>query len=60
LIENEIPKIEDQILSLNNKIEKEAPSLFPAEFREITNKIEELKVRMDKLKFHWLELDEKD
>ncbi len=60
LIEKAIKNIEDQILLLNNKIEKEASSLSPADFREITNKLEELKVRMDELEFRWLELDEKN
>ncbi len=60
LIEKEIKNIEDQILSLNNKIEKEASSLSPADFRKITNKLEEFKEKLDELEFRWLELDEKD
>ena len=45
---------------MNTKIEKEASSLSPVEFKEITNKLEELQDELDKLEFRWLELDEKN
>ena len=60
LIEKEIPEIEKQITALNSKIEKEASSLSPADFKEITDKLKELNVRMDELESRWLELDEKN
>lgn len=60
LIEKEIPEIEKQIIALNNKIEKEASSLSPADFKEITNELGKLEVRMDELESRWLELDEKN
>ena len=60
LIEKEIENIEDQISILNTKIEKEASNLSPADFREITNELKKLEVRMDELESRWLELDEKN
>jgi len=60
LIEKEIPEIENQIKALNNKIEKEASNLSPADFKEITNELENLEHRMDELESRWLELDEKN
>jgi ABC transport system ATP-binding/permease protein len=60
LIEKEIPEIEKQIVTLNSKIEKEASNLSPGDFKEITDKLEELEVRMDELESRWLELDEKN
>ena len=52
--------IEEKISILNTKIEKEASSLSPADFRKITNELEEFKVRLDELEFRWLELDERN
>jgi len=60
LIEKKMKDIEDQISIMNTKIEKEASSLSPIEFKEITNKLEELQDELDKLEFRWLELDEKN
>ena len=60
LIEKKMKDIEDQISIMNTKIEKEASSLSPVEFKEITNKLEELQDELDKLEFRWLELDEKN
>ncbi len=60
LIEKEIPEIEKQTSELNSKIEKEASILSPADFREITNELKKLEVRMDELESRWLELDEKN
>ena len=60
LIEKEIPEIEEQIIILNNKIEIEASSLSPTNFKEITNKLEELQIKLDELESRWLELDEKE
>ena len=60
MIEKEIPEIEKQIVTLNSKIEKEASNLSPGDFKEITDKLEELEVRMDELESRWLELDEKN
>ncbi len=60
LIEKEMENIEDQISILNTRIEKEASNLSSADFREITNELEKLKIRMDELESRWLELDEKN
>ncbi|MCK5050967.1 MAG: ABC-F family ATP-binding cassette domain-containing protein [Candidatus Cloacimonetes bacterium] len=60
LIEKEMGNIEDKISTLNGRIENEASILSPADFREITNELEELKVRLDEHEFRWLELDEKN
>ncbi|MDA3814037.1 MAG: ABC-F family ATP-binding cassette domain-containing protein [Candidatus Cloacimonetes bacterium] len=60
LIELEIPEIEKQIITLNNKIEKEASNLSPTDFREITNMLKELQQKLDELESRWLELDEKN
>jgi len=60
LIEKEMENIEGQISILNTKIEKEASSLSPADFKEITDKLEKLEVRMDELESRWLELVEKN
>ena len=59
-IDNEIPKIENQIMDLNLKMEDEASSLSPTDFKEITSKLEELQMKLDELESRWLELDEKD
>ncbi len=59
-IEKDMKKIEKQISILNDKIEKEATSLSPADFRKITSELEEFETRMDELEFRWLELDEKN
>ena len=60
LIEKDMKNIEDQISIMNTKIEKEASSLSPTDFKEITNKLKELNARMDELESRWLELDEKN
>ncbi|MDP8204687.1 MAG: ABC transporter C-terminal domain-containing protein, partial [Candidatus Tenebribacter mawsonii] len=59
-IDNEIPKIENQIMDLNLKMEDEASSLSPTDFKEITSKLEKLQMKLDELESRWLELDEKD
>lgn len=60
LIDKNMKNIEEKISILNTKIEKEASSLSPADFRKITNELEEFKVRLDELEFRWLELDERN
>ncbi|MDP8201942.1 MAG: ABC-F family ATP-binding cassette domain-containing protein [Candidatus Tenebribacter burtonii] len=60
LIEKDMKNIEDQISIMNTKIEKEASSLSPTDFKEITDKLKELNARMDELESRWLELDEKN
>ncbi len=60
LIDKDMKNIEEKISILNTKIEKEASTLSPADFRKITNELEELILRMDELEFRWLELDEKN
>jgi len=59
-LEKEIPEIEKHIELLNNKIENEAVSLSPADFKEITVKLEKLQIKLDELELRWLALDEKN
>ncbi len=59
-LEKEIPELEEQIKLFNNKIETEASALSPADFKEITEKLEKLQIKLDELELRWLELDEKN
>lgn len=59
-LEKKIPEIEEQIKSLNSKIENEASRLSPTDFKEITKKLETLQIKLDELESRWLELDDKD
>jgi len=60
MIEKEIPEIEKQISLLNRKIEEEASTLSPDDFKEITEKLEKLQIKLDELESRWLELDERN
>ncbi len=60
LIEKEVPEIEEQIIILNSKIETEASSLSPTDFKKITNKLDEFHIKLDELESRWLELEEKN
>jgi len=59
-LEKEIPEIEEQIIKSNYRIENEASNLSPADFKEITEKLEKLQIKLDELELRWLELDERN
>ena len=58
-LETEIPKLENELVNLDKKIEEEAANLKAEDFKEITTRQHEIEKKLEEFTERWCELEDK-